>query len=123
MSQAKENLSKIVEKLNMNPKAQTVFVTNIAGKDVDWEMSFQFNLDNQDPFFLEIKNRKASLFNGTKSDAIVLMSGDPSAIVRICEGNGDFTHAISREQITVVKGKVMDVIRLTRAITIVLKAK
>ncbi|NVM36660.1 MAG: hypothetical protein HWN81_13780 [Candidatus Lokiarchaeota archaeon] len=123
MSQAKENLSKIVEKLNTNPKAQAVFVTNIAGKDVDWEMSFQFNLDNQDPFFLEIKNRNATVTEGTKPDAIILMSGDPTAIVRICEGKGDFTHAISREQITVKKGKVMDVIRLTRAITIVLKTK
>ena len=123
MSQAKENLSKIVEKLNTNPKAQAVFVTNIAGKDVDWEMSFQFNLDNQDSFFLEVKNRKATLFDGTNSDATILMSGDPTAIVRICEGKGDFTHAISREQITVEKGKVMDVIRLTRAITIVLKTK
>jgi len=123
MSQAKENLSKIVDKLNMNPKAQDVFVTNIRGKDVDWEMSFQFNLDDQDPFFLEIKNRKVNLSNGTKPDAIILMSGDPTAIVRICEGKGDFTHAISREQITVENGKVMDVIRLTRAITIILKTK
>jgi len=123
MSHAKENLSKIIDKLNMNPKAQDVFVTNIAGKDVNWEMLFQFNLDDQNPFYLEIKNRKATVSEGTKSDAIVLMSGDPTAIVRICEGKGDFTHAISREQITVEKGKVMDVIRLTRAITIVLKTK
>ncbi|MFX0035492.1 MAG: hypothetical protein ACFE9I_07620 [Candidatus Hermodarchaeota archaeon] len=123
MNKAKECLSKIVDKLNMNPKAQDVFVTNIAGKDVDWEMSFQFNLDNQDPFFLVIKNRKTTLFNGTKSEAFVVMSGDPIAIMRICEGKGDFTHAISREQITVEKGRVMNVIRLTRAITIVLKTK
>ncbi len=123
MSQAKECLSMIVKKLNTIPKAQAVFVTNIAGKDVDWKMSFQFNLDNEDPFFLEVKNRKATLSDGTNSDAFILMSGDPTAIVRICEGKGDFTHAISREQITVEKGKVMDVIRLTRAITIVLKTK
>ena len=123
IDQAKEYLSNIVEKLNVNPKAQDVFVTNIAGKDINWEMSFQFNLDNQDPFFLDVKNRKAILSQGTKSDAVIVMSGDPNAIVRICEGKGDFTHAISREQITVEKGKVMDVIRLTRAITIVLKTK
>jgi len=43
--------------------------------------------------------------------------------VNICQGRGDFTHAISREQITVKKGKVMEVIRLTRAIIIVLKSK
>ena len=121
MGQAQEHLTKIVEKMNTNPKAQAVFVTNIAGKDVNWEMSFQFNLDNEDSFFLEIKDQKAILSKGTKPDADIVTSGDPNAIMRICEGKGDFTHAISREQITVNKGKVMDVIRLTRAITIVLK--
>jgi len=123
MGLAKENLKSVVAKMNTIQKAQAVFVTNIAGKDVDWEMSFQFNLNNENPFFLEIKNRNATLHDDTKSDAIIVMSGDPSAIVRICDGKGDFTHAISREQITVEKGKVMDVIRLTRAITIVLKTK
>lgn len=123
MSQPKENLSKIIGKINTIPKAQAVFVTNVAGKDVDWEMSFQFNLNNLDPFYLEIKNRKVTLFEGTKPDAIIVMSGDPDAIIRICDGKGDFTHAISREQITVEQGNVMDVIRLTRAITIGLKTK
>ena len=123
MGLAKDKLDNIVEKMNKNPKVQSVFVTNIAGKNVDWETSFQFNLDNEDPFFLEIKNQDTKLSNGTKSDAIIVMSGDPKAIMNICDGKGDFTHAISREQITVEKGKVMDVIRLTRAITIVLKSK
>ena len=122
MAQAKESLAKIVEKMNQNPKAQTVFVTNIAGKDVDWEMSFQFNLKNEAPFILNISDRKANLMDGSTDDASIVMSGDPDAIVRICQGKGDFTHAISREQITVEKGKVMDVIRLTRAITIILKS-
>jgi putative sterol carrier protein len=121
METAQQKLTQIIKKMNSNPKAQAVFVTNIAGKDLDWEMSFQFNLDNQSPFFLEIKNRNAQIIEGVKSDAEIIMSGDSDAIVRICEGKGDFTHAISREQITVEKGKVMDVIRLTRAITIVVK--
>ena len=123
MGQAKENLSNIVDQMNTIQKAQEVFVTNIAGKDIDWEMAFQFNLANEDPFFLDIKDRKGTIGDGIKSNAAIVMSGNPSAIVRICEGKGDFTHAISREQITVEKGKVMDVIRLTRAITIVLKTK
>jgi len=123
MGQAKENLMKIVEKMNSNPKAQAVFITNVAGKNVDWEMSFQFNLDNEESFFLEVKNQAANLSEGVKSDAKIVMSGESKAIQRICEGKGDFTHAISREQITVEKGKVMDVIRFTRAITIVLKSK
>ena len=123
MGVASESLGKIIEKMNTIEKAQAVFTTNVAGKDVDWEMSFQFNLYNEDPFFVEIKERKAKLVAGTASDAEIVMSGDNNAILRICEGKGDFTHAISREQITVEKGKVMDVIRLTRAITIVLKTK
>jgi len=49
------------------------------------------------------------------------MTGDNNAIVKICNGKGDFTHSISREEISVEKGKVIEVIRLTRAITIVLK--
>ena len=121
MGIAKDNLTKIIEKMNTIPKAQTVFVTNIAGKNVDWDMRFQLNLDNEDPFYLEIKERKVKIVDGIISSAEIVMSGDNNAIVRICEGKGDFTHAISREQITVEKGKVMDVIRLTRAITIVLK--
>ena len=123
MSNAQEILTKIIEKMNETPKALTVFVTNIAGKEIDWEMSFQFNLDKDEPFFLDIENREIKLSDGTKSDAIIVLSGKSDAIMRICEGKGDFTHAISREQITVEKGKVMDVIRLTRAITIVLKTR
>jgi putative sterol carrier protein len=121
MGEAKENLVKVIEKVNQNEKAQDVFVTNISGRDVNWEISFQFNLDNEDPFYLNIINRKASLSDGTNSNAEIIMTGDPEAIVRICNGKGDFTHAISREQINVVQGKVMDVVRLTRAITAALK--
>ncbi len=123
MGEASESLGKIIEKLNTIEKAQAVFITNIAGKEVNWEMNFQFNLDNEEPFYVEIKERKAKVVIGTILEAENVMSGDNNAILRICEGKGDFTHAISREQITVDKGKVMDVIRLTRAITIVLKTK
>ncbi len=123
MGVANENLTRIVEKMNTLPKAQQVFVTDIGGKPVNWDMIFQFNLDNEDPFYLEIKDLKANVNQGTLSTAEIVMSGDNNAIVRVCEGKGDFTHAISREQITVEKGKVMDVIRLTRAITLVLKTK
>ena len=122
MGIASENLSNIIEKMNSIPKAQQVFITNVAGKDVDWEMTFQFNLDNEDSFYLEIKERKAKLTNGTATNPEIVMTGDNNSIVNICQGRGDFTHAISREQITVEKGKVMDVVRLTRAITIVLKS-
>jgi hypothetical protein len=121
MGIAKDSLLKIIEQLNRNEKALSVFVTNIAGKDINWEMSFQFNLKSEEPFYLDIKNKQITLSDGIKSNAIIELTGDPKAIIRICEGKGDFTHAISREQITVLKGKVMDVIRLTRAITIALK--
>ncbi len=107
MGIASENLGKVIEKMNTLKKAQAVFVTDIEGKPVDWEMTFQFNLDNEDPFYVVIKERKANLVQGTLVNAIIIMSGDNNAIIRICEGKGDFTHAISREQITVEKGKVM----------------
>ncbi len=109
--------------MNKIPKAQQVFVTDISGKSVNWNINFQFNLDGEDPFYLNIQDKKVKLISGTMAEAEIVMSGDNNSIVKICQGKGDFTHAISREEITAVKGKVMNVIRLTRAITIVLKTK
>lgn len=123
MGAARENLGKIVEGMNGNKKVEDMFITDVGGKTVEWDMTFQFNLDNEDPFHLTIKSLKASVIDGTAADAPIVLSGDNEAIIRICQGKGDFTHAISREQITVEKGKVMDVIRLTKAITIILKIK
>ena len=119
---AKEELKDIMNKVNDVPKAQAVFVTNIAGKDVDWEQTFQFNLEGEEPFYLEVSEQKGVIKDGEASDPDIIMTGDPNSIIKICKGQGDFTHAISREEITVEKGKVMDVIRLTRAITAALKA-
>ena len=123
MGIASESLSKIVKNMSGNVKVEAVFVTNIAGKEVDWDMIFQFNLDNEDSFYLKVKGRKAELINGTISDPNIIITGDNNAIVKICNGKGDFTHAISREEIKVTKGKIIEVIRLTRAITLVLKTK
>lgn len=123
MGTAKESLGKIVKGMNGNKKVEDLFITDVSGKTVEWDMSFQFNLANEDPFHVKIKNLKASVIDGTAADAPIVLSGDNEAIVRICQGKGDFTHAISREKIIVEKGKVMEVIRLTKAITIVLKNK
>ena len=121
MGVAYENLKKIAERINKNPKALQVFVTDVGGKPVNWNMTFQFNLDEEDPFYLVIKDQKIVVNIGTSQDAEIVMSGDNNAITKICQGKGDFTHAISREEIKIETGKVIDVIRLTRAITIVLK--
>lgn len=124
MGVAKENLEKILAEIPGNAKVvDGTFVTNVAGKDVAWDMTFQFNLDNEDPFNLVIKDKKATLSDGTLPDAQIVLTGDPNSIVKICKGKGDFTHAISREEITVAEGKVMEVIRLTKAITLVLQAR
>jgi putative sterol carrier protein len=120
---AYESLKKIIEKMNNIPKALQVFVTDISGKPVNWNIKFQFNLDNEDSFYLEIKDQHLNINLGSSEDAEIVMSGDNNAITKICQGKGDFTHAISREEIKVERGKIMDVIRLTRAITIVLKTE
>jgi putative sterol carrier protein len=123
MSEVKAKLEKVIQQINETPKARQVFVTNKAGKDVDWDMIFQFNLKDQDPFYLQIQNTAGKLHEGHSDNPDIIMSGKPEAIVKICKGQGDFTHAISREEITVEQGKVMEVIRLTRAITSALKAQ
>jgi len=120
---AREGLEGIVERMKENPKALQVFVADVGGKQVNWNMSFQFNLDGEDPFYLEINDQQISVEPGNLQNAAIIISGDSNSITKICQGKGDFTHGISREEITVQKGKVMDIIRLTRAITIVLKTK
>ena len=82
-----------------------------------------FVLENEDPFNLVVKDKVAKVNEGSDSNANVVLTGDPNSIVKICNGKGDFTHAISREEITVAQGKVMEVIRLTKAITLVLQAR
>ena len=109
--------------MNKNPKAQQVFETDVGGKPTNWNISFQFNLDDEEPFSLSIQDKNVNLNTGTMAEAEIVMSGDNKSIIKICQGKGDFTHSISREEIVVKKGKVIDVIRLTRAITIVLKTK
>ena len=123
MGVAFDSLKPIVEKMNTMDKVNAVFYTNIAGKDVNWDMTFQFDLDNEDPFYVQVKDRKASILSGTASDPEIMMTGDNNSLVKICNGKGDFTHAISREEITVTKGRVLAVIRLTRAINLVLGKK
>ena len=121
MGVARENLMEIIKRMNKNPKALQVFITDVGGKTVNWNMIFQFNLEEEDPFYLAIKDQEIVINSGTSQDAEIVMSGDNNSITKICRGKGDFTHAISREEIKVETGKVIDVIRLTRAITIVLK--
>ncbi|MBA7541741.1 hypothetical protein ES705_34057 [subsurface metagenome] len=121
MGVARENLMEIIKRMNKNPKALQVFITDVGGKTVNWNMIFQFNLEEEDPFYLAIKDQEIVINSGTSQDAEIVMSGDNNSITKICQGKGDFTHAISREEIKVETGKVIDVIRLTRAITIVLK--
>ncbi len=123
MGAAKEALKGIINGMEGNAKVEDMFSTNLGGKDVPWDIVFQFNLNKEEAFFLEIKEKKARSLDGINPKAEVVLTGDPNSIVNICNGKGDFTHAISREEITVVEGKVMDVIRLTKAITIVLKTK
>jgi putative sterol carrier protein len=123
MSEVKSKLEEIIHLINQNPKARKVFVTNKAGQDVNWNMIFEFELEDLNPFYLEIKDTTAHLYEGNAENPDIIMSGSPQALTKICNGQGDFTHAISREEITVEQGKVMEVIRLTRAITSALKAK
>ncbi|MFX1477925.1 MAG: SCP2 sterol-binding domain-containing protein [Promethearchaeota archaeon] len=123
MAVARESLINIVEKMNRIPKALQVFVTDVGGKSVNWNITFQFNLSDENPFYLTIKDQQISINTGIIQDAEVLMSGDNNTISKICQGKGDFTHIISREEIKVEEGKVIDVIRLTRAITVVLKSE
>ncbi len=116
MSEARRELEKVIELINNTPKAKAVFESE------NWLYSIQFKLDGEDqPFYLEIKDGIGKVIAGEKSDADMLITGDNQSIVRTSRGKGDFTHGISREEIIVEKGKVFEVLRVSRAIGVALR--
>ncbi len=117
MGEARAESEKILKLINDNPKAQKILVAE------NWNVIFQFDLKTEEPFYIEVKNGKANLTSGKHSNPSLLITGDGEGIARSSRGQGDFTHAISREQIEVKNGKVMELIRYGRAIAAALKGK
>ena len=116
VGEAKDESKKIIELINATPKAQKILVAE------NWSVTFQFKLD-EEPFYIEIQNGKVTLKNGTHSNPTLLITGSGASIARASRGQGDFTHSISREEVEIKKGKVMELIRYGRAITTALKEK
>ena len=118
MGEAKIESEKILKLINASPKAQKVLAAE------NWNVILQFELRTEpEPFYIEIKDGKATLNVGKHSDVTLLIIGDGEGVARASRGQGDFTHSISREQIEVKKGKVMELIRYGRAINAALKEK
>jgi alkyl sulfatase BDS1-like metallo-beta-lactamase superfamily hydrolase len=118
MGEAKTESENIIDLINASVKAQKVLAAE------NWQVILQFDLDGEDkPFFIEVKNGKANLHEGTHSEPTVLITGDGASIARASRGQGDFTHSISREEVEIKKGKVMELIRYGRAISAALKEK
>lgn len=118
MSEARIESEKIIKLINTSPKAKKILEAE------NWNIVFQFDLnDESGPFFIEIKNGRAGLKGGTHPNPTLIITGDESSVARATRGQGDFTHSISREEIEIKKGKVMELIRYGRAINAALKDK
>ncbi len=118
VSEAKIESEKIIALINASPKVKKILEAE------NWHAIFQLNLEGETkPFFIEIKNGKATLQEGTNPNPTLLITGKGSSIARVCRGQGDFTHSISREEIEIKKGKVMELIRYGRAISAAVKEK
>ncbi len=118
VGEARTESEKIIKLINSNSKAQKVISAE------NWNVSFQFDLDNEpEPFYIQILNGKANLKTGNISDPTLLIIGDGASVAKASRGQGDFTHSISREEIEVKKGKIIELIRYGRAIAAALKGK
>jgi len=116
MNEVRIEFEKIIDLINKTPKSKQVFESE------DWRYSIQFKLDGEDePFFLLVKDGIGKVIVGEDINADMLITGDSNIIIKISQGKGDFTHGISREEITVEKGKVIELIRVSRAIAAALK--
>lgn len=118
VGEARTESETILKLINTTEKAKKILAAE------NWDVSFQFNLDGEpEPFFIEIKDGKAELKSGTHPDPTHLITGDGASVARASRGQGDFTHSISREEVEIKKGKIMELIRYSRAIAAALKAK
>jgi len=116
MNDGRIEFEKIIDLINKTPKSKQVFESE------DWRYTIQFKLDGEDdPFFLVVKDGIGKVFVGEDINADMLITGDSNSIIKISQGKGDFTHGISREEITVEKGKVFELMRISRAIGVALK--
>lgn len=116
MNEARIEFQKIIELINKTPKAKQVFESE------NWGYSIQFKLDGEDePFFLFVKDGIGKVIIGEDVNADMLITGDNNSIIKTSQGKGDFTHGISREEITVEKGKIFELMRISRAIGVALK--
>ena len=118
VGEARTEQEKIIKAINETEKAKKILAAE------NWAVAFQFDLDGEpEPFFVEIKNGKAELKSGTHPNPTVLLKGEGASIARASRGQGDFTHSISREEVEVKSGRIIELIRYGRAITAALKAK
>ena len=116
MNEARIASEKIIDLINATPKAQKILAAE------NWSVAFQFELD-EPPFYIKIQDGKATLKKGTCSNPTLFIVGSGASIARASSGQGDFTHCISREEVEIRQGKVMELIRYGRAITAALKER
>ena len=118
MGEARTESEKILGLINQSPRAKKVISAE------NWAVIFQFNLEGEEsPFYIEIKDGKAVLKYGTHSNPSLVVEGASASVARASRGQGDFTHSICREEVEIKKGKVMELIRYSRAIAAALRDK
>lgn len=118
MGEGKTESEKILKLINENAKAQKILTAE------NWNVVFQFELDDEpEPFYIEVKDGTVSLQSGAHSDPTLIIAGEGASIARASRGQGDFTHSISREEVEVTKGKIIELIRYGRAIAAALRGK
>jgi len=114
MNEARTESERVVALINASPKARKILEAE------SWSLIIQFELD-EPPFYIHIREGQAALKKGTHANPDLLLVGSGASVARACLGKGDFTHCISREEVEIKKGKVMELIRYGRAITAALK--
>jgi len=118
VGEGKTESEKILKLINENAKAQKILTAE------NWNVVFQFELDDEpEPFYIEVKDGTVSLQSGAHSDPTLIIAGEGASIARASRGQGDFTHSISREEVEVTKGKIIELIRYGRAIAAALRGK
>lgn len=115
MGATRDEFMKCIPLLNDNKSARNLMES--------FNRTIQFTLnDESDGFFITIEDDGMSLSPGISARADIKVSGEGAAFAQVVSREVDVTHMIAQGRTRVIKGKVSEMILLTRILWVLKRA-
>ncbi len=89
--------------------------SKLSGEMSSWNKIFQFNIENEEPFYIEFKSGTMKLVKGTHSNPTATLSMSKDTLIKILRGELDAMAAFIRGQMRIT-GNVIETVALRKMI-------